>query len=121
MEDWKGNTIKVGDIVIKVRYKNWFEGNKQSLGFLSQNGIIYMSEPTYVEPTYFWQIIETSKITEPSNSFTVKFNPEDEGETPINHLGSGLGLACNAFEMLCIKGISDNQDEFFKSLTILSN
>jgi hypothetical protein len=115
MNDWKGNEITVGMIVSKIRYKNWYEGGKISLGFMSSDGIEFIGKTVYQEDNYFWDVVETARITEPSNTFTMMFDPNAIGSVPINHIG-GFQLHCNAFEIICIQGISDNMDEFFKSL-----
>ena len=118
MKDWKGNKIKVGQTVIKVRYKTMFAGNKQRFVLICYDEKGNKASQTFGEESivpldYFWDIKGRYIITEKRNSMTISFG-ESPSEVPVDNMD--FILCTQPWEILCIEGLSDNKDEFFQTL-----
>lgn len=112
IKDWKGNEVKVGDTVLIVTINNTLQGGGGKLGirFYDKNG-----NPSEIHKVAdiplcnTWEIHQKSKIL-PEGDIIGR-----EG-VPINM--AKTWLTCQPWDILCIEGVSDNEEEYFKSKNI---
>lgn len=113
-KDWKGNIIQEGDTVLKVRVKNWDAGVKYSLIEFTIGEDNYSEiEPVEAEEKRLWEICEEiliKSITEDDGVVWMSFL-KPYVETPL--WCAGMHLSCQHNEILCIKGKSDSQEDYF--------
>lgn len=117
MKDWKGNKIQIGQTVLKINFKDMFGGSKSRLiiNFYGEDGKIHtqhVGEDVIAPEGYQWTVSSKFLITKPSNEMTICFSSECKSEIPINC--AGMWIATQPWEVLCIEGISDNEEDFFK-------
>lgn len=117
MTDWKGNVIQEGDTVLKVRVKNWDAGCSYSIIELDFSNKKYtqLTEPVKAKEEHLWEICEEIFITPNEESDgTVKMSfLKPYVETPL--WCAEMHLSCQHNEILCIKGKSDSQEEYYLS------
>lgn len=111
MEDWKGNKIQVGHTVIVVSTGSMFEGSKPCLMIMTENGIEKVFEGEPIKKSYSFDISAKYLITHPSNNLTISMN-DKPSEVPINHID--FWVCKQPWQIVCIEGISDNKDEYYK-------
>jgi hypothetical protein len=112
MEDWKGNTIKKGDIVKIYMYRYMFSGSEMSLVIIDRNGRIQETAKTTIPEEYVWVLCNTYKIIG-GTTFIIKEDtkPDEVVEMPLccfDFMINANGF-CHA---ICIEGVSDNRDDF---------
>lgn len=117
--DWKGNEINIGDTVLLYEYRTIFTPTEETaIGQILMYGEKKIqTEPEVYKTPYSWDLYKTIKIVEPkeldSMTFTISFEvkqPEEVIEEPINWFG--LNQQEEFCCAICIKGVSDNKDEF---------
>lgn len=117
MKDWKGNKIEVGQTVIKVAFKSMFGGSasRMVLIFTDANGEQHHRKgEEFINPMdYKWEIEGKYIITEQRNTMLISFGNRPS-EVTIDSLD--FMLSTQPWQILCIEGISDNEEEFFKEL-----
>lgn len=111
MKDWKGNKIEAGQTVLIVNVKSMFGGSKSQLMIMTENGFEKIGEETTLPEGYQWTIVSENKILPPSKNVTISMG-DAPSEIPINQ--ASLWLSVQPWQILCIKGISDNYEDYFK-------
>ena len=111
MQDWKGNKIEVGQTVIIVNVKSMFGGSKSQLMLMTEKGFEKIGDETTLPEGYQWTIVSENNIIPPSTNVTISMG-EAPSEIPINQ--AGLWLSVQPWQILCIKGVSDNYEEYYK-------
>jgi hypothetical protein len=111
MEDWKGNKIQVGHTVIVVSTGSMLEGSRPCLLMMTENGMEKVFEGEPIKKSYSFDVSAKYFITEPSNNLTISMN-DKPSKVPINHIG--FWISKQPWQIVCIEGISDNKDEYYK-------
>lgn len=110
MKDWKGNEICQGDIAVVVNTGSIFDGAVPVMTVIKDDKEhIFKGEP--LKKQYLWEPSSRYLITEPGNVFSISLN-DKPSTIPINHVDSYL--TTQPWQILCIEGKSDNQDEYYR-------
>lgn len=113
MKDWKGNEIQVGHTVLVVMTRSMFSGGTLSTFFKDKFGNTELIELGTVKNDYLFETVSKAKVAEYKETLTwsEEGDPIDLGEIPINWLG--FVLPTNGRTIICIEGISDNQEDYY--------
>jgi len=114
MKDWKGNEIQVSHTVLIIDINNSMKGggSKTSILFYGKDG-----SPTYRSDVFVtiplkddWEICQEIEVVEKSDKISCGWT---KTRLPINHVDSWV--CAQPWQIICIKGISDNKEEYFNS------
>lgn len=107
MTDWKGNEIKEGHIIVIVRTKPFFTAAR--FGFLDfsnpSKGFEQVGE-TYKTPEYIWEPRWDMEVVSLDGKLYYKSNNTYVDISMLNFFKQDS-------DIICIKGISDNEQEYF--------
>lgn len=106
MKDWQGNDIKVGDELLIMTYKSLFGGQKMGIMFIDADGIHELTKPKKMDNGFQWEIHREIKVLKWGNIVSTD-------SVPINLLDP-FASPNTMNQCLCIKGISDNRENFMK-------
>lgn len=127
LTDWKGNIIKAGDVLVKVRIKKQksqlvFDINAAELSY-SKNEIsisefvsrVQEINDKFIEtPSYMWEPISEHTVQESESTgnlfIQTKYSEYRSTESLFIFLN---GSVHPKEETVCIKGLSDNETEFY--------
>lgn len=110
MQDWKGNKIEVGQTVLIVNVKSMFSGSKSQFMIMTKKGFEKIGEETILPEGYQWTVVSENNITPPSKNVTISMG-DAPSEIPINQIS--LWLSVQPWQIVCIKGISDNNEDYY--------
>lgn len=112
MKDWKGYNIKVGDNVLVVAVKNPFEGDRAGIIIMYKGGNRRLIQSEEVIPkSYFWNVQHKYKIMPANSDNQIIFEKIGTILLPVNLLD--FSLCIQPWEILCIEGISDDEQEYY--------
>ncbi len=112
MTDWKGNEIEPGQTVLLVSIKSQFAGSEMKWGIMMPDKTMHYITPVIMPEENKWEVRYEYQITEPGfrSAFSLE---ENKGEIPINIID--VWIRPQPHQIVCIKGISDSQEEFFRA------
>jgi len=115
MKDWKGNVIKVGDIIQIFEFEDMFAGSTMKLGFCGQEGFQEIGS-VKLKKHDRWLLLQTFEIIKPEmDGSIICFNwtrdVETPKECPLDSIGWNVCLSNN--HAICIKDVSNNEMEHF--------
>ncbi len=110
MKDWKGNQIEVGHTLLIIEFKNFDAGHTPYTEFKHKYGPSTYLRGNPIPVQYRWEIKKTILVIEPGPRDII-YAVDVLNKVPINELPSFLSIKGN--ETLCIKGLSDNEQDFF--------
>lgn len=117
MKDWKGNEIKIGQVILRINFKDMFGGCKSRIGFsfMDANGNPHWKfGEEFINPEgYQWTIQDKFLITEPSDIISICFSSEATSKIPINMMKNWI--CTQPWQVLAIEGSSDNEKDFFEN------
>lgn len=111
MKDWKGNEIKPGDIVVVVGVRSMMEGARMGLMELNSEGVLNWVEGCVSDPIprqFLWEPGPEYEILDEGNG--IYMGPLFS-QIPINH--AEFHITVQPWDILCIKGVSDDKDEYY--------
>lgn len=117
IKDWKGSVIQEGDTVLKVRVKNMDAGMSFCLIEIevgSGKPFKQITEKIKVPERDIWEIAEEifiKPMTGKDDNMVVMSFMKPYVETTL--LCADMHLSCNHNEILCIKGKSDSEEEYY--------
>lgn len=107
LTDWKGNEIKPGHRVVQVRIKPLF-GRSQLC--LINNGKLQPLHDILDEPEYIWEPLD-EYLVQGNEEYMVIFT--EQGPYTLATPLSSLFLFKSDSIIICIKGFSDNEEDFY--------
>lgn len=103
LTDWKGNEIKSGDTLVIVKTKP----------LAKSAGILYKGQYHEIEkyPEHIWSVSEEMKVMGSDNYLMVQ--EYADGITVLSSLHGLIWLLEGSSTIICIKGVSDNEQEYY--------
>ena len=105
--DWKGNAITVGDELVIMTYKELFGGQDMVLMIKDKDGKMQeLVKPTKTHNGVQWEVHRKITVIEFGNTIS-------NDQVPINLLDP-FASPNTMNQCLCIKGISDDREQFME-------
>lgn len=112
MKDWKGNEVQVGQAVYVIDVGTMFDCGTIQFCYLNDDGTIgNIGEPIKVNESFLWEISVEYLIEENGNSVTTSHEHPYQIKVPINL--ADFMIAKTPWQIVCIKGISDDREEYY--------
>lgn len=106
MKDWAGNEITVGDTLVIVRTKPFLQPTR--VGFFV-DGKIEWQEDLPKGPDHCWDILGEHEVVEHEEDLYLRTGPDEKGY----YWNFQLPWMGQPYDITCIKGKSDNEQEYF--------
>ena len=111
MKDWKGNEIQVGDTIVLVSTKSQATESSLILMDFSSNEPPQVLSTHKEESKYQWVVLSSYLITKHRGRLYLTF--DDNGITS-NYGIETLSFFLSDSDIICIKGKSDNETEYYQ-------
>lgn len=105
LEDWKGNRIKPGDTIVIVRTKPAFD--TVSITFSKRDEVLVRE----CAPDHIWEIIEELEVIGDENYPLI--HTKVNGFSFISSAHAAVWLGHSSSSIVCIKGVSDNEQDYY--------
>lgn len=112
MKDWKGNTIEIGHTVYRVATINPHAGFRLRFIGIQDGEETDIVDMGVIEKDSFFVWEEYLII--PHSDIIEEWRGNELFKVPINYIEKEI--VCKENQILCIKGISDNQFDYYKSI-----
>ena len=112
MEDWQGNKIRTEDIVLVYNFMDMFGGQECAIEQYDRNRRLVSSEKYIADYDFKWELHSQNKITN-KDTITISIDPDFIQQIPIQSVDTFI--ASQPWQAVCIKGISDNRQNFMES------
>ena len=111
-EDWQGNKIRIGDIILVYNFMDMFGGQKMALEQYDRNRKLVLSERFIADYDFKWELDSKYKITN-KDIITISIDPDFIQQIPIQ--SADTFIANQPWQAACIKGLSDDKQSFMES------